>query len=115
MEYMDDEANEMDFTDQDDEERSKNKQSIFDKILRKNSTTGAGSMPVNTRISELSNMANISQEELVNMSAGGKAKRPAESSGMHSSYSGPQTSGAIDGADLDSTFNATRESNEGSI
>lgn len=39
-------------------------------------------------------------------------KRQAESSGMHLSYSGGQTSQAIDGADPDSTFNATRESNE---
>jgi hypothetical protein len=30
---------------------------------------------------------------------------------MHSSYSGPQTASQADEAGLDSTFNATRESN----
>ena len=115
VEYIDDDANEMDFTSQDDEERSRKNPSIFEKILRKNSGAAMHSMPVNTRISELSNMANISQEELVNMSADRKAKRPVESSGMHSSYSGGQTSQVIDGADLDSTFNATRESNGSTV
>lgn len=59
MEYVDEDDNEMHFTDPDDEERSKNNQSIFRKILRKNSSSGMNSMPVNTRISELSNMANF--------------------------------------------------------
>jgi hypothetical protein len=71
------------------------------------------SMPANTRISELSNIANISQDELLNMSADRKAaKRPAESSGMHWSYSGGQASQVIDGADPDSTINQTRDTNE---
>jgi len=69
-------------------------------------------MPANTRISELSNMANISQDELLNMSADRRGKRAAESSGMHWSESGGQASQVIDGADPDSTINQTRDTNE---
>lgn len=99
--------------DQDDEEQSKGKKSFLDSILRKNGGSAMHSMPANTRISELSNIANISQDELLNMSADRKAaKRPAESSGMHWSYSGGQASQVIDGADPDSTINQTRDTNE---
>lgn len=70
-------------------------------------------MPVGTRISELSNIADLSQEDaLVNMSADRRGKRLVESTGMASSYTAGQTSQALDGADPDSTFNVTRESNE---
>lgn len=105
MDYLD-EDNEMHFTDPDEEDRMShrsNKNSIFDKLLRKNSSTGGNSMPVGTRISELSNIADLSQEDA--LSADRRAKRPAESSGMASSYTAGQTSQALDGADQDSTFN----------
>lgn len=104
----------MHFTDPDDEDRSRNNKSIFDKFKRKNSTTGGNSMPVTTRISELSNMADLSQEDaLAAMSADRRGKqRLAESSGMASSYTQGQTSQGLDGTDPDSTFNVTRESNE---
>ena len=46
--------------DQDDEEQSKSKKSFLDSILRKNGGSAMHSMPANTRISELSNIANIS-------------------------------------------------------
>jgi hypothetical protein len=70
IEYTDEgDGDGMDFAARmDDEDRSSKAPSMFEKILRKHSNAGQGHSLPNTRISELSHMANISQEELHNMS-----------------------------------------------
>lgn len=96
--------------DPDEDDQSKTKKSFVDSLFRKNGGTAMHSMPANTRISELSNMASISQEELLNMSADRRAKR-ADGSVMHW-LQGGQASQVMDGADPESSVNMTRDTNE---
>lgn len=111
LEYLED-TNDMDFADPEEEERTKNKQSLFGKFRKSSNAEQVHSMPNNTRGTELSNFAEISQDDMVNLSADRKAKRPVERAGMHTSYSGVQTSQPIDGNDLS---NMSRESIDSTI
>lgn len=103
----------MDFADPEEEDRSKHKQNLFGKLRKNSNADVVHSMPTNTRSSELSNLADISQDDMVNMTVDRKGKRPVESAGMHASYSGGQASQHIDGADLSDVTRESIDSNTG--
>ena len=64
----------MDFADPEEEDRSKHKQNLFGKLRKNSNADVVHSMPTNTRSSELSNLADISQDDMVNMTVDRKAK-----------------------------------------